>query len=124
MNDMEFAVAVESCEMPNAEFGHRQHLRLAWIYLREYGARAARDRIQATLRAYAAHNGASEKYHVTITLAWMDLVERAAAESPSFDAMLERHPQLLDKNVLGTLYSPDVLKSDAARLAYVAPDRQ
>jgi hypothetical protein len=123
MDDREFADAMESCSMPAADFGHRQHLRLAWIYLRQYGGSAARDRIQATIRAYAAHLGVSDKYHVTITLAWMDLVERAAAGAASFEGMLEEHPELLNKNVLETLYSPELLKSEAARLGYVAPDR-
>ena len=37
MTDQEFAAAIETCRLPNAQFHHRDHLRLAWIYLRRYG---------------------------------------------------------------------------------------
>jgi hypothetical protein len=41
LSDEEFAAAVERCEAPDDGFHHRDHLRLAWIYLRRYGAAEA-----------------------------------------------------------------------------------
>ena len=41
----EFVVAVEECRYANAEFRHADHIRLAWIYVRRYGARQAEERI-------------------------------------------------------------------------------
>ncbi len=34
MTDAEFVAAFESCALPAQAFRHRDHVRLAWLYLR------------------------------------------------------------------------------------------
>jgi len=41
MTDTEFLRAFENCEIANGDFHHRDHIRLAWIYLQLYGGQAA-----------------------------------------------------------------------------------
>jgi hypothetical protein len=125
VTDEEFTQAFETCEIPNAAFRHRDHIRLAWIYLRKYGPTEAATRISVSIRRFAAHNGASHKYHETITVAWMVLVAEAMHRVPdnaSFESMIEASPKLLEKNTLSEFYSDAVLKSEAARSAFVEPD--
>jgi hypothetical protein len=125
MNDEEFARAFEACEIPNESFRHRDHIRLAWIYLKTYGSSEAATRISASIRKYAAHNGASHKYHETVTLAWMRLVANAMRQLPtdaSFEAVIAVDSKLLDKTSLAGFYSDTVLASDAARNGWVDPD--
>ena len=43
--DDEFRRSFERCEIPNDEFRHRDHLRLAWIYLRESDVSTAAARV-------------------------------------------------------------------------------
>ena len=127
MNDEDFAQAFERCEISGESFHHKDHVRLAWIYLRRYGPDEAPAHISAVIRRFAAHHGASHKYHETITLAWMRFVAlamRNAPESASFEDLVGAFPKLLDKNSLGEFYSTAVLESEAARASWVEPDLQ
>ena len=126
MNDHEFVDAFETCRLPNELFHHRDHLRLAWIYLERYGASDAPARIAESIRRYAAHHGESDKYHETITVAWLRLVADSTGRmrAASFDELLAACPELLDKNTLHHYYSPELLASETARTQCVAPDRK
>ncbi len=78
------------------------------------------------IRRYAAHLGASQKYHHTITLFWMRAVASALGEEPrhpSFDAFVTAHPELLDKALVERHFSPPLLESAAARSGWLEPDR-
>jgi hypothetical protein len=123
--DDEFVDAVESCTLPNEQVDHRAHVRLAYLYLRRLGPAEARARIQQTILRYAAKLGAAHKYHVTITVAWMILVEHAAAGLPAeagYETLLAEHPDLQNKAALDRYYSSELLASDAARQSFVEPD--
>jgi hypothetical protein len=123
--DKEFLEAVESCSLPNAAFHHRDHVRLAWIYICRFGYQTGSERMAASIRRYAAHHGATAKYHETITRAWMDLVQHALASAnhrASFDAFLAANADLADANALNAYYSPELLASPAARQEWVPPD--
>jgi hypothetical protein len=125
MSDEEFATAFEACAIPNDLFRHRDHLRLAWIYLRRCGPSLAAARISDAIRKYAVHNGAPEKYHETVTLAWLRLVESAikcAPEKASFEEILAICPELLEKATLRKYYSSALLASKAARISLIEPD--
>jgi len=120
MTDAEFAHAFENCELSNESFHHRDHLRLAWIYLKRYGEKEAATRIAGSIRSFAAHFGKSDKYHETVTIAWMRLLAHEA--KGSFEETLVAAPMLLEKNTLGEFYSRDLLQSDRAKKEFVAPD--
>ena len=102
MTDIEFVEAFETCRLPNELFHHRDHLRLAWMYLQRYGASDAAARLRESIRRYAAHHGASGKYHETVTVAWLRLLAHAARRSGalSFDQLVAAYPELPDKNML------------------------
>ena len=121
MTDAEFLSAFEDTTLE--PFHHRDHLRVTFLYLRQFGERETKERLAAAILRYAAARNASEKYHQTITLAWIRLVAAASKTMQDFDAMLAAHPDLLDKNLLERYYSPELLKSPEARARWVEPDR-
>lgn len=121
MTDAEFLRAFEDTTLE--PFHHRDHLRVTWLYLRQFGEGETRARLGTAILRYAAARNGAEKYHQTITLAWIGLVASASASTAGFEAMLAAHPQLLDKNLLDRYYSPEVLKSREARERWVEPDR-
>ena len=125
MTDQEFVDAFETCRLANELFHHRDHLRLAWIYLQRYGISAAPARIGESIRRYAAHHGKLEKYHETVTVAWLRLLAVSADRSgaASFEELLAASPELLDKNTLHYYYSPELLALESARIQFVPPDR-
>lgn len=126
MSDEAFVAAFESCELPNGVFRHREHVRLTFIYLRHYGFEGAGKQIREAIRRYALHNGAPQKYHETITMAWLRIVQEASSSVPngaSFEDMIEAYPDLLNKSTLAKYYSEELLGSRVARSSFVEADR-
>jgi len=77
------------------------------------------------IRRVAEFHGATSKYHHTITLVWMRLVAAALLDDPGiddFDCFAGAHTDLLDTAAPAMFYSPDVLRSEAARSGWVEPD--
>jgi hypothetical protein len=109
---------------PSGEFGHREHIRLAWRELREHDRDVAVRRVEDTIRRVAAAHGAPDKYHRTITEAWVALVHHHLEEAPAlgFDEFVDRFPGLLDSSLLNGHYSRELLAAPAAREGSVAPD--
>src|SRR5579864_8100124 len=123
--DEAFRRSFERCEIPNDAFRHREHLRLAWICLRESDLDAAAHRVGESIRRYAKHHGAGRKYHETLSRAWVRIVALARAETPGaegFDELVAARPHLLDKKLPLRHYSPGRLWNDAARDVWVEPD--
>jgi hypothetical protein len=127
LTDLEVVRAFEACELSNESFHHHDHIRLAWIYLQRYTELEARHHIAQAIRKFAAHHGKSDKYHETVTLAWLRLVANGIARMPSestFEQLTSALPELLDKRTIEKFYSSASLASDAARTTWVEPDLQ
>jgi hypothetical protein len=126
MTDEAFARAFEAGTVTPEQFDHVAHLRVAWVYLREAGsADAALPRMRDAIQRFAAAAGASQKYHETITVVWMRLLEDTGtqvARRCELSELLGLRPELADKNLPLKYYSRQHLFSDAAREAYVPPD--
>ena len=124
--DRAFLGAFESCAIAPATFHHREHVRLAYIYLCGGDVLDAHRRLRASLLAFLAHNGVdAAKYHETITRAWILAVDHfmtRAEPSASFDAFIASSPRLLDTRIMLTHYTKETLFSDEARAAFVEPD--
>ena len=107
-------------------FGHREHLRLALLSAR--ASTTADDvtaRCRAGIRAVASAKGAPGMYHETITAAWAAIMLDAAGALPeaSFEELLARRPALAEPGYLARFYSAELLASERARVARLAPDR-
>lgn len=115
--------------LPAASFSHREHVRLAWIILKQQPDFAvAAGRFIHLLRRYVAHVGAAEKYHETITWAYLALVREAmqGCDAASSEAFLAQHPALLDHQggALARRYDLSALLADPlARSVFVLPRR-
>ena len=123
MTDVDFVTAFESCTLPSEAFSHRQHVRLAWLYLREAPLIAALPRFIDSLKRYAASLGASGKYHETITYAFMFLIHERMSrdDADSFEAFADANADLFGP-ILARYYSKETLASDIAKRTFVMPD--
>jgi hypothetical protein len=105
-------------------FGHRQHVQLAWRYL--YGAEPeiAERSMKAAIRHVATTHGAPEKYHETLTIAWVRLVAAhiRSCDAGSFDEFIAANPGLLDRRLPERHYSRATLWTGHARHEWVEPD--
>jgi len=126
-SDEDFLRAFEDLSLPVELFHHLEHIRVAWLYLRSSDATRAAERMSAGIRRFANHHGATQKYHHTLTLAWMRLVASALVEtsdSHTFTQFLAEHRELRDKEFVKKYYSMELLQTSAAREGWVEPDLQ
>ncbi|GAA3217165.1 hypothetical protein [Nonomuraea helvata] len=105
-------------------FGHREHVHLTWLAVRRCGVPAAVDLVSDGIQRTARYAGAPQKYHATISRAWVELVGHHAAElgEGDFTAFVDHHPALLDKRLLTRFYRPATLASPQAKTGWVEPD--
>jgi hypothetical protein len=111
--------------MASAErFGHRQHVHLTWLAVRCYGTADAVGLVSDGIQRTARYAGVPQKYHATVSRAWVELVGHHAAhcDAASFDTFAGQHPALLDKKLLTRFYRPATLASTPARTGWVEPD--
>lgn len=106
-----------------ATFGHREHVRMTYELLERYTFPEALFRLSKGLRRLAANAGVPEKYHETITVAFLAVigerrVERRCADWEEFAA---QNPDLLQKELLAEIYAPEVLNSPLARETFLLP---
>jgi hypothetical protein len=125
-SDREFRAAFEAGAFAPADFSHRAHVRLAYVYLAESHRDLALEQYRAALVGFLAHHGIpASKYHETLTRSWILAVHHFMHRSPeasSADDFIERNPLLLDSKIMLTHYSAGLLFSDAARAEFVEPD--
>lgn len=124
--DQAFRQQMENGDFPAADFNHRAHLRLAYVYLCDSNPDIATEKMRNTLNAFLIRNNVDPaKFHQTLTQAWILAVHHfmnQAGYARSADDLIDRYPQMLDTQIMLTHYSADLLFSDAARQAFVEPD--
>ena len=89
-------VAFESAQVGPAGFRHREHLRVAWCYLRELPVEAALSRYLHHLRALTVALGVPGKLDVELTRRYFQRLAEAMLASPGldFEALLAGHAAL------------------------------
>jgi hypothetical protein len=113
---------------PADSFHHVDHVRLAFEYLRRCPALEALGRFSDALRRFAAAQGKAQRYHETITWAYLFLIRERMARAgcaQTWEEFAERNADLLlwKDGVLRTLYRQETLDSVLARHTFVLPDQ-
>ncbi|HEY0512621.1 MAG TPA: hypothetical protein VGH73_11995 [Thermoanaerobaculia bacterium] len=126
MTDAEFVQRFEDCTLPSSEFHHRDHVRLAWIFLRRSTPLEALARFTAGLKRFATFNGHPGLYHETITWAYLFLIHERmddGAATETWEEFAARHPDLFlwNPSILDYYYDPETLRSEKARRVFVLP---
>ena len=125
-SDRDFRMAFEAGGIAPADFPHRAHVRLAYVYLADCDVNLALERMRFALVAFLCkHNLPASKYHATLTRAWILAVHHFMHRTPdtaSSDDFIERNTLLLDAKIMLTHYSAGRLFSEAARGEFAEPD--
>jgi hypothetical protein len=120
--------AFERATIDPRTFRHREHLYVAWCYLRELAVEDALARYVRYLRQLTQALGVPQKFHATMTWAYVVLLDDAMARMPSagFDELLAANPGLLQHRggALDSYYDRDELESAEARQRFVLPKRR
>ena len=105
-------------------FGHVAHLRFAWAVLDEADdAEDAARVVSLTIRHASELGGNPMKYHVTVTVFWIKLLEHLRRTHPdvsSVPEMLDRYPPLGDPSLPERHWSN--LDTEETRTSWVEPD--
>jgi hypothetical protein len=127
LSDEALLADFEAGRQPPGGFHHRQHVQVAWLYLRREPWPEALVRFQRNLRRFAEAQGQPGLYHETVTVAFFLVIqERMAAEpTTSFDDFARRHADLLTwkPSVLERYYEKATLDSERARRSFLMPDK-
>jgi hypothetical protein len=126
--DQEFADAFEACTLAKENFKHRDHVRLAWFYLKTSAHyEEALDKVRGGIKKFAKAHGQTGLYHETITCLFMHYIAKAmssTSQGASFEEFCVKNPQLFDgaKSFRERHYSDELWKSEEARHRFVEPD--
>ena len=126
MNDDAFLAGLEACTLDPSAFDHGGHVRAAFLILgREPSFGLALDRMTRAIKAYAASLGAHDKYHETITVASMAVINARMQEDGPFEdwgAFAAANADLMaGSGWLKRHYRGATLQSDLARAAFLLP---
>jgi len=124
-DDAELAAILPEITGPGGAFRHRQHIHLAFLAVRRYGMPEATTRMCDWIQRIAAYERAPQKYHYTVSRAWVEIVAYHVGTDPDcsdFGTFADRHPTLLDKRLLARHYRSSTLAAAPARIGWVEPD--
>ena len=127
MTDTEFLEAFESCTLPEAQWTHEAHVRMAWLYLQKMPLSEAMPVVRQGIKRYNASLKKLLAYHESITQAFLHLIShrmQCSGDRLSFVDFCNENPDLLDRTMtaLLTYYRKETLFSQAARDGFVEPD--
>lgn len=129
-SDDELFRAFVECTLPQDEWTHVAHVRVAYLFARRFRMPKALDEVRRSIRAYNAATETPETidrgYHETITQAFMRLISTRTAHvdlGTDSRGFCRRFPEMLNKRVLLEYYSRHRLMTWEAKIAFVEPDR-
>jgi hypothetical protein len=96
MTDDDLCAAFDAATLPKEEFHHREHLRVAFVYLSRHPSDGVPRFCQALLR-FATVHGVPAKYKADVTLGYLDRIGRSMREGQYRDSeeFVACHPELL-----------------------------
>lgn len=125
--DRVFLESFERCELPEADWTHLAHIRVAWICLGTMRPDEALQRIREGILRYNTEIlGRRHKYHETVTVAFVRIVSNRMSAEESWADFARRIDDLLDAEspLLLRYYSKSRLFSESARMNFLEPDLQ
>jgi hypothetical protein len=128
MRDEQLVKMFEDGSLPVADFGHEQHVRLAFLYVCRYPLLEVLARFPANLKRYAAAHGKHGLYHETMTWAYLFLIGERVARAgrlQTWEKFRAVNLDLFDRRtpLLGRYYREQTLASKFARERFLMPDR-
>lgn len=124
--DSIFLDAFEKQTLDPVYFNHLGHLRLSWLYTRDYPIDIAVAKACSGIRSYALALGQPGKYHQTVTEALVRIVAQRAKglKEAEWHEFLRQNRDLVEQayDLLLKYYSEPVINSKEARTQWIEPD--
>lgn len=126
LSDTQLEQAFEEATLAPQLFSHEAHLRLAWIYIKNYGIDTAITNINTQIKNYTRVLNIEDKYNETVTVAAVKAVYHfmQKATSENFKNFMTEFPRLKTgfKDLLSQHYGFDVFTAEEAKSSFIQPD--
>lgn len=116
----------EATDVDPAQFGHRQHVQVAYGMFRKYDFLEACTKYANAIDKIATKAGAPDKFNITITLAFLSLIAERIHKTKgcaSIEEFLALNEDLLSSNILSRWYTREQLQSEFARTHFLLPNQ-
>ncbi len=126
LSEGDFLVAFENTTLSANDFDHTAHVRAAFLTIQSYGFTRAIPVFCDALKKLTVRFGAVEKYHETITIAFLVLINERLSETPDIGwaEFCAGHGDVFSRHALDAYYTPEQLKSPNARRVFQLPLRR
>ena len=126
MTDEELIGRLEDGSIAPDSFHHLEHVRVVFLYLCRYPVLEALQRFTAAIKRFATAMGKADRYHETITWAYLFLVRERMSGAQDWECFSAANPDLLswEDSILKKYYREETLRSETARQMFVMPDKQ
>ena len=128
-DDDTFLARFEATTWPLEEWHHKQHIKVAYLYLCRYPFETAMNRIREKIKAFNGSKHLPDEltsgYHETMTQAWLRLVHFTLCEygpAENAEAFYEANPQLSQKKTLRFFYTRERFQTMEAKKGFIEPD--
>ena len=121
MSGDEMVEKFEAGTFPPEMFHHGQHVRMAFHYLQRWPLLEALQRFSTALKRFATAAGKPERYHETVTWAFVFVIHERMEED--WEAFRERNNDLMGwpDNYVMRMYGEGILKDEKARERFRLP---
>jgi hypothetical protein len=123
---VELVEGFENATLSAADFTHFAHVAVALSYIERMPVEKALARMREKIRNFARHHGADQLYHETLTVFWMRLLGHLVAiynvDLPLWQRINLIAARWATRFPITAHYSPDLIKSRAAREGWIPPD--
>ena len=126
LSDTAFEKQFREGTLDPALFTHEAHLRLAWLYINQYGVENTLLKICAEIKQFAVRHGAVDKFNQTLTEAAVKAVYHFMLKSKAkgFREFVTEFPRLKYqfKDLMAAHYSFDIYTNPIAKRQFLSPD--
>ena len=126
MNHQMLRDRFEAGTLKLGELSHADHVRLAWLYLAEQEIPETMIKMREGLKRFTQKHGVPEKYHETVTFAYVALIaRRMRANTGDWEDFVRINPELFQPwtTLIGRYYQNETLASTNAKQHFVLPDK-
>jgi hypothetical protein len=123
-SDEEFLAALETCSLSAREFDHTAHVRAAYLYARSGDLASALAKISRAIQTFADSLGKPDRYHETITVAYLALIRQTllvSGDGGDWEGFAQANQGLLERDLLLRFYPRTQLESELARRVFLLP---
>lgn len=127
LSDHEFVDQFENLQLNPAYFTHLAHMRLAWLYIKDFGVERASLVLCDRIKNFDRKFGTGKKFNKTVTIAFAHLINerQQLGVYRNFESFIEANESLIGnyKELICKHYSFDPFTSEKARQEYLLPDK-